>query len=250
MKAFIFAAGLGTRLKPITDTLPKALVPVGGTPLLELLIAKLKRAGFEHVIINVHHFGDQIMDFVAAHDAFGMDITFSDERNRLLDTGGALKHARQWIGHDEPFLIHNVDILSNVDLRALYQQHLTSAAAATLVVSERDTQRYLLFDQQQRLTGWHNIATGEVKTIYDPQVVLNHQHLAFSGIHMVSPQVIDAMEDWPTVFPITPFYLQSCKDLCIKGTQVAGLRMMDVGKVASLSQAAAFLKSISSIPDS
>lgn len=244
MKAFIFAAGMGTRLKPLTDSIPKALVPVDGVPMLEILLIKLKRAGFTEVIINVHHFADQIEDFLRAKGNFGMQITCSDERACLLDTGGALKQARPLIGRDEPLLIHNVDILSNVDLRALYTQHLENRCAATLLVSQRDTQRYLLFDQEDRLTGWHNIATGEIKTIYNPQEVIHDRHLAFSGIHVVSPEVLDAMENWPTVFSITPFYLQSCKQLCIKGTQVDHLRMMDIGKVDSLNQAAAFLNTL------
>lgn len=244
MKAFIFAAGMGTRLKPITDTLPKALVPVDGIPLLEILLMKLKRAGFTDIIINVHHFADQIEDFLRAKANFGMQIRCSDERDCLLDTGGALKQARTLIGDQEPFLIHNVDILSNVDLHTLYDTHLKNSCAATLLVSERDTQRYLLFDQEDRLTGWHNIATEEIKTIYNPQEVIHDRHLAFSGIHVVSPELIDAMENWPKVFSITPFYLQSCGQLCIKGTQMENLRMMDVGKVDTLDQAAAFLNTL------
>lgn len=244
MKAFIFAAGMGTRLKPLTDTMPKALVPVNGTPLLELLLLKLKRAGFTDIVINVHHFAHQIIDFLQAKDNFGLQISCSYEREGLLDTGGGLKFARPLIGNQEPFLIHNVDILSNVDLQALYQQHLENKSAATLLVSQRDTQRYLLFNQEHRLTGWHNRATDEVRTIYRPQEVITDTHLAFSGIHVVSPEVLDAMEDWPAVFSITPFYLESCERLVIKGIEMENLRLMDVGKMETLDQANAFAQSL------
>ena len=146
MKAMIFAAGLGTRLKPLTDSTPKALVAVAGKPLLEHVINKLKKAGFDEILINVHHFPDQIIDFVKEHHNFGIRIEFSDERHCLLDTGGGIRKASEFFNDGQPFLVHNVDILSNVDLEALYQFHLNEMPLATLVVSERETSRYLLFD--------------------------------------------------------------------------------------------------------
>ena len=149
MKAMIFAAGLGTRLKPLTDHMPKALVPVAGKPILEHVIGKLKSSGFDEVVINVHHFADQIIDFLKAKDNFGIKIWISDETDELLDTGGGIQKAAPYF--DEPFLVHNADILSNVDLKALYDFHRTSGNDATLLVSPRKTVRYLLFDEKNRL---------------------------------------------------------------------------------------------------
>ena len=160
MNALIFAAGLGTRLKPLTDTMPKAMVPVNGKPLVQILIEKLKSIGVMEIVINVHHFAQQIIDFVAANDCFGIDIKFSDETDMLLETGGGLKKAARLFSNDKPILVHNVDILSNADLLSLYN----NATSTTLLVSQRNTQRYLLFDKDDRLVGWTNIATGEVKS--------------------------------------------------------------------------------------
>src|ERR1035437_9615569 len=137
MKAMIFAAGLGTRLKPVTDNLPKALVPIAGKPLLEWVILKLKAAGFDEIIVNVHHFPNQIIDFLKGNDNFGIRIEISDESDSLLDTGGGIRNAAWFFDDGKPFLIHNVDILSNVDLKALYHQHLRTNSLATLVVSKR-----------------------------------------------------------------------------------------------------------------
>lgn len=160
MNALIFAAGLGTRLKPLTDTMPKAMVPVNGKPLVQILIEKLKSIGVTEIVINVHHFARQIIDFVEANDSFGINIKFSDETDMLLETGGGLKKAARLFSNDKPILVHNVDILSNADLLSLY----INATSTTLLVSQRNTQRYLLFDQDDRLVGWTNIATGEVKS--------------------------------------------------------------------------------------
>src|SRR5574344_733937 len=145
MKAMIFAAGLGTRLRPLTNTMPKALVPVAGKPMLEHVITKLKSSGFDDITINIHHLGQQIIDFLKAHDNFGVTIHISDEREKLLDTGGGIKKARAFLGNDEaPFLVHNVDILSNIDLKDFYQHHLTNECTATTLVSRRQSSRYLL----------------------------------------------------------------------------------------------------------
>lgn len=164
MKAMIFAAGLGSRLKPLTDTMPKALVPIAGRPMLEHVILKLKAAGFTEIMINIHHFGEQILDFLKANENFGLIIHISDERDLLLDTGGGVKKARSFFENsDEPFLIHNVDILSDVNLKELYDYHLQSGAVATLLASQRKTSRYLLFDTDKRLCGWINKDTEQVK---------------------------------------------------------------------------------------
>lgn len=187
-QAMIFAAGLGTRLKPLTDTMPKALVPVGGMPLLRHVITTLQRSGFDRIVVNVHHFAQQIIDYLEANDHFGLDIRISDERRQLLDTGGGLRKAsaEQLFDPASPVLIHNVDILSNVDLSHFYslcaapgtsQPHGTptapgsatagsalTAPQAQLLVSWRKTQRYLLFDDDMMLVGWVNLATGEVRS--------------------------------------------------------------------------------------
>ena len=160
MKALIFAAGLGTRLKPLTDTMPKALVPVGGKPLLEHVASKLIAAGYDQLVINVHHFADQIRAYVAERGGWGVDVQFSDETDLLRETGGGIRHAAPLLAGDEPFLVHNVDILSNLDLAWFRAQH-REGDLATILVSERETQRYFLFDDEGRLVGWTNIATGE-----------------------------------------------------------------------------------------
>ena len=152
----IFAAGLGTRLKPLTDHMPKALVPVAGKPMLEHVILKLIAAGFNEIVINVHHFANQIIEFLKEKENFGITIHISDETDCLLDTGGGIKKAASFFTDGEPFLVHNVDILSNTDLKSLYDYHINSNNDATLLVSSRKTVRYLLFNAQQDLCGWIN----------------------------------------------------------------------------------------------
>jgi len=240
MKAMIVAAGLGTRLRPLTDTLPKALVPVGGKPLLEQVIGKLTAAGVTEIVINVHHFPEQIISFVEKNDSFGVKIYFSDESDELLETGGGIFKARKWL-EGEPFLVHNVDILSNLDIKALYAQHLRTNPLATLVVSERDTFRYFLFDDDTRLQGWTNIQTGAVK----PESLRHadlYRKLAFSGIQVLSPAVFKLMETWPQRFSITDFYLQKLKDNTILGFIPENYTMIDVGKPETLIQAAQLIK--------
>ena len=246
-QAMIFAAGLGTRLKPITDRMPKALVPVGGQPLLWHVIQKLRAAGFERIVINVHHFADQIIDYIEANQNFGLDIRISDERVALLDTGGGIKHALPLFDPSMPILIHNVDILSNVDLAALYQAMLDSQADALLLVSQRQTKRYLLFADDDRLCGWTNIETGEVKgplsTIHYPPSTIHHplKQLAFSGIHVLSPSTFSLFEQMPDRFSIIDFYLQYASQCFFKGQAQKNLRLLDVGKLDSLEQAEEFL---------
>ena len=205
MNAFIFAAGLGTRLKPLTDTMPKALVPVGGKPLLAHVIEKLKAAGCKKIVINIHHFGDMIIDYVKENNSFGIDIVFSDEREMLLETGGAIKHAVDLLG-DEPFLIHNVDILSNVDLKALIAAHSEADSAATLLVSKRNSTRALLFSPEGNLTAWTNKTIGEVKSPYSDIDISNLNEFAFSGIHIFSPRLFKYFGTYPEKFSIIDFY--------------------------------------------
>lgn len=206
----IFAAGLGTRLKPLTDTMPKALVPVAGKPMLEHVILKLKSAGFDEMVINVHHFAHQIIDFLKEKDNFGIKIWISNETDCLLDTGGGIKKAASFFTDGEPFLVHNVDILSNMDLKALYEYHRTNGNDATLLVSPRKTVRYLLFDEADRLCGWVNKDTLQTKPegfIYQPDI---QKEYAFSGIHVISPTLFKYMgNEWRGKFSIMDFYFSS-----------------------------------------
>ena len=241
MKAMIFAAGLGTRLKPLTDSLPKALVPINGKPLLEHVILKLKLAGFDEIIINIHHFADQIIDFLKNKNNFDIRIEISDERSALLDTGGGIKNTAHFFSDGKPFLIHNVDILSNVDLNEVYNQHLKdNNRLASLVVSQRDTYRYLLFDNEKRLHGWVNIKTGQTKPIENMETIAFHK-FAYSGIQVVSPEIFKLMENEPDKFPIMDFYLQNCHQEKIIGYVPQNLQMLDVGKLTTLEKANAFI---------
>ena len=260
----IFAAGLGTRLRPLTDTMPKALVPVGGKPLLAHVIERLQAAGYERLVINVHHFADQIEQYLRAHQNFGLDIAVSDEREQLLDTGGGLKKAASLFDPDEPILIHNVDSLDNVDYEWFCRQHLPEEAAV-LLVSRRQTKRYLLFDNAMRLMGWTNTETGEVRSPYpwlreseftiDEQLTVRAaansslftlhsslQAFAFSGIHSFSPSLFRLMDRFPDRFPIIDFYLSVCHRSRIVGCIKDDLQMLDVGKPGALEQAEYFLK--------
>ena len=245
MKAMIFAAGLGTRLRPLTDTMPKALVPVCGNPLLFHVITKLKTAGYTELVVNVHHFAGQIREYLATHD-FGLPISISDETEELLETGGGIAHAKDLIlPTEEPFLIHNVDILSNLDI-PWFRSQTRPEAISTLLVSERETSRYLLFDGEMRLVGWTNVTTGEVRSPY-PDLNPDHYHkLAFAGIHNLSPAIFDAFEQsgFTGRFPIMDFYIRECANYPIYGVSAPGLRLLDVGKVDSLSQAEELLASL------
>ena len=236
-QAMIFAAGLGTRLKPLTDTMPKAMVRVGGQPLIWHVIQKLKQSGYERIVVNVHHFAGQIVDYLKANDNFGLDIRISDETSQLLETGGGIKKALPLFDPSEPILIHNVDILSNLDLTALPMD------APLLVVSERKTKRYLMFDDDMRLQGWTNIETGELKGPISQFSNLNSQlrKLAFSGIHVFHPSLAPLLDEWPERFPIMDFYLKACGDHLIKGYEAKDLRLLDVGKLDALDKAEAFV---------
>ncbi len=243
MQAMIFAAGLGTRLKPLTDHTPKALVKVGGEPLLKHVILRMKGAGFERIVVNVHHFADQIEGYLSAQQNFGMDIRISDERQSLLDTGGGIRHARPLFDPASPILVHNVDILSNVDLRSFYTK---AHGDATLLVSQRTTKRYLLFDSDGscRLKGWTNVETNEVRTPHQGLLPDQCLRYAFSGIHVFSPNLFGIMDEWPERFGIIDFYLKACADRGIYGCVDHDLRLMDVGKMETIDQAEHFLTTL------
>ncbi len=235
----IFAAGLGTRLKPLTEKIPKALVRVGDKTLLERVINKLKGAGTDKIVVNVHHFSNQIIDYLRRNDNFGVEILISDESDKLLDTGGGIKKASSLLSKTSPVLIHNVDILSNVNLKSFYESNLNNDA--TLLVSKRKTKRYLLFDSDMRLVGWTNIETGEVKSPYTDLQPSKYKKYAFSGIHLFSPKLFGYMNDFPDKFGIIDFYLDICAKANIKGYLKEDLKLMDVGKMETLSQAEEFI---------
>lgn len=239
MKAFVLAAGLGTRLKPWTLKHPKALAPVGGIPMLERVIVSLREQGFDRILVNVHHFADQIVDFLSGRD-FGIDVAVSDESELLLDTGGALLHAAGWLCADEqPFLIHNVDILSNADLAGLMKAHAESDADATLLVSDRDSSRRLYFDRGMNLVGWRNFKSEELRPA-GFRVEPGLRMYAFSGIHAVSPRMLARMraEGYNGKFPIMDYYLAKAgASSPIRGMAAEGLRLIDIGKPASLARA-------------
>lgn len=234
MKALIFAAGLGTRLKPLTDTMPKALVPVSGKPLLQHVMEKLVAAGYDEIVINVHHFAEMIRDFVAANEGFGARVSFSDETDLLRETGGGIRHAEPLLADGtEPFLVHNVDILSNLDLAWFRAQH-HPGDLATILVSDRETSRYFLFDEDGLLVGWTNIATGEVRSPWpgiDPD---RCTRLAFAGIHCISPAIFPLMHPWPEKFSIVDFYLDVCRTHAVRAAVMPGLEIHDVGKLSEL----------------
>ena len=268
----IFAAGLGTRLRPLTDTMPKALVPVAGIPLLGRVVTTLRDAGCDRIIVNVHHFPDCIVDYLRRNDNFGIDIRISDETEQLLDTGGGLKKAAPFFRRDEPILIHNVDIISNARLKKLYEhasrmfflntEDGSADADALLLVSRRETSRYLLFDNDMGLIGRINIKNGELSgpiakhatplspcgqsACNDIPQLSSAKRFAFSGIHIVSPRLIDMMGDMPDRFGIIDFYLKMCVSTRIKGLMVNDLKLLDVGKTDTLADAERFLKEIQS----
>lgn len=248
MKAMIFAAGLGTRLKPLTDTLPKALVPVCGKPLIEYVVRKLKASGIDEAVVNVHHFADMVEDWTMSQDI--MKISVSDERKILLETGGAVLHARRYLEGCGSFLIHNVDIFSDCDLKWFMSQ-VRPDSMATLLVSERQSSRYLLFNPDtMRLEGWVNENTGEMRLAgahVDKDRCLK---LAFSGIHVMSDKVFDIMERYAVAqgfyavsdtprFSVIDFYLDNCHIYNIHGVLADGLNLVDVGKLDTLAQAEA-----------
>jgi NDP-sugar pyrophosphorylase family protein len=208
MKAMVLAAGLGTRLRPLTNDRPKALVEFHGQTLLELALARLKTFGIQDVIVNVHHFADMVVDYLRAHDNFGLHIEISRE-DVLLDTGGGLKKAAWFFSTspDEPFVLYNVDVISTIDLHRMADFHVRENALATLAVQERKTSRYLLFDAQGRLAG------------RSPKPEPGFQSLGFAGIHVISPRLLSQMGN-EEVFSIIPTYLE----LAAKGERILAFR--------------------------
>jgi NDP-sugar pyrophosphorylase family protein len=268
MKAMIFAAGMGTRLKPLTDNMPKALIPISGKPLLFHVIMKLKAAGIRDIVVNVHHFGEKITAYLHENDNFGLNINISDETDMLRETGGGIRFASRLLcspednGHNGRFLIHNVDIISNLDIKA-FVSCAHSDSLADVLVSDRVTQRYFLFDKGMRLVGWINLATGQVKTPFRNLDVDSCTKLAFAGIHIVSEKIFgifDEVDSAPDEFPlygkdgsvieksdvkcgakfsITDFYLRIAAKYPVYGISPSGLRIIDVGKIDMIKKAEA-----------
>ena len=248
MKALVFAAGLGTRLRPLTDTMPKALVPIDGKPLLDITLRRLINAGATEIVVNVHHFAEQVKTFLATHD-YGIPVHISDETEKLLDTGGGLRKALSLFQteKDAPVLIHNVDILSDAPLAEFYAACSTHDAA--LLVSKRESSRQLYFDDTMRLHGWQNLSTGELRGFCENEAkdtnfrpTDRYRAYAFSGIHLFSPRLADRMERYGDRFSIMDFYLGECADSDIRGHISPTLHLLDVGKIDSLAQAEEFLK--------
>lgn len=261
MKAMIFAAGLGTRLKPLTDNIPKALVPVCGKPLLEHVLGRLRCHGFEEAVINVHHFADKIETWIHEQDWICTDpgmktndtmlVQVSDERERLLETGGAILHARPYLEGCGMFMIHNVDIFSDCDFGWLVSQ-TKNDSLATLLVSPRKSSRSLLFDPDtMRLVGWKNENTGEIRPAagIDESECLKY---AFSGIHVMSDKVLEVMDDYARrkgmydsspapVFSVIDFYLDICSLYYVYGVVAEDLNLVDVGKMDTLAMAEEFM---------
>ena len=258
MKAMIFAAGLGTRLKPVTDTLPKALVPIAGKTLLQWQIEKLKDAGITDIVVNVHHFPDLIINYLQDHNNFGCNLQVSDERERLLETGGGLRKAeekfrslgvQEFRSSNEGILICNVDILSNIDISTLLQAY-NPEEMGIVVVSERDTQRYLLFDEEHRLCGWTNIATGEVRGEKARRRGGEEtmKRLAFSGMQVLNPRIFEYMDETVAKkgekFSLIDLYLSIAEKEILRAYIPENYRMMDVGKIAQLSEAENFASNL------
>ena len=243
MKAMILAAGLGTRLRPLTDSRPKALVEIAGRTLLEITLSHLRAVGVREVIINVHHFADMILEYLKTNDNFGMRIEVSREEV-LLDTGGGLKKAAYFFLEDsnrfeKPFILHNVDVISAIDLRRIVQFHTENQALATLAVQDRETSRYLLFDEQLQLCGRRSGRDQKTEFVRSSQQV---RALAFSGIHVISPRLFAMMTE-EGVFSIITSYLH----LAARGEKILAFRAdeyywRDLGEPDNVMQAAQDLK--------
>jgi len=229
MKAMILAAGLGTRFKPWTDHHPKALAKVNGVTLLERNMLYLRSFGIREILVNVHHFADQIRDAIIANDGWGNNISISDETDQVLETGGGLKKAQAFFNQGS-FILMNVDILTDMDLGKMISIHEETKPLATLAVTRRKSSRYFLFDRNNRLSGWRNTKTGEEK-IALPQTGLEEK--AFSGIHLISPEIFPLMHQQGK-FSIVDVYLDLAAEKTILGFDHTGSRLVDVGRTESV----------------
>lgn len=232
MKAMIFSAGLGTRLLPLTNQIPKALVKVAGKPMLLWQIEKLKKFGFNNIIINVHHFANKVIDYIEQNNSFGLDIEISNESELLLNTGGGLKFAQKYLEGKEPFLVYNVDIFTDIDLMQLYEYHCKYNPLATLAVKSRRTSRYLLFNEENLLCGWRNIKKQEEIVSRDYNEIKEY---AFSGIHIINPQIFKLITE-EGKFSIIDLYLRLSKNYKIVPYVHNEIDWYDLGKITNIKQ--------------
>ncbi len=242
MKAMIFAAGLGTRLRPLTNNKPKALVEINGITLLEIVIRRLKKHGVTDILVNVHHHAQLIIDFLKSKNNFDINIAISDETELLLDTGGGLLKAADFFSDGQPFFVHNVDILSDIDLKKMYDTHIKTGAVATLSTRHRATSRYLLFNKKETLYGWMNVKTGKMILCKKKKGKLSLR--AFSGIHVISPELFNTMTNDKDVFSIIDVYLKAAASQKIVGYPHEDDIWMDVGKLENLEEASVLLKKL------
>ena len=234
MKAMILAAGLATRLRPLTDNIPKALVRFKEVPLLHRVVNNLREAGIGEIIVNVHHFPDQVIDFLQAHNYYGRKVVVSDERERLMDTGGALIHAAWFLDDGNPFLVHNVDVYTNLDIRKLIDFHMNGDALVTMAVKDRPTSRSLLFDDRFRLIGWrHNEKAEEIMIPGEKQVAYSYGN---SCIQVIQPEFFRLINtDEP--FSLTGTYLELAKDHTIRGFEHNKDYWYDLGRYENFKRA-------------
>jgi len=239
MKAFILSAGLGTRLRPITNEIPKALVKINGVPLIEHVIKRLKANGCERFIINLYHYADKVIKFLASKNYLETDITISDESGQLLDTGGGLKKISWFFNPGESFIVHNVDVISDFDITELYKNHLSNGKTATLAVQKRESSRYFLFDEEKNLCGWENIKTGEQKITRKP--IGNLEQFAFSGIHCVNSRIFNFFPEG-NVFSLVDLFLKAAAQEKITFFDHTGSNFIDVGKKENIAKAEELMK--------
>jgi len=243
MNALILAAGLGTRLGELTSDRPKALVEVAGCTMLEHQLRHLSAAGFDRFVINIHHFAPKVRAFLEEHKNFGLDIRLSDESNLLLDTGGGIRRAMRLFDNDQPVLVHNVDIFSDTDLKALYRGHIESGADSTLLVAERNTSRYLYFDSEGMLRGWSNEKTGQVRSPYSGFDKTRYTPCAFQGAHVLSSALLPFLDEIPEQrFSITDFYVDNAARLRLRSVISDTKEWVDAGKPDALARAAQIIK--------
>lgn len=243
MNALILAAGLGTRLGELTSDRPKALVEVCGRTMLEHQLRHLSAAGFDRFVINIHHFAPKVKAFLEEHQNFGLDIRLSDETDLLLDTGGGIRKAMRLFDDEQPVLVHNVDIFSSVDLKALYSGHIESGADSTLLVAQRSTSRYLYFDTSGMLCGWSNEKTGQVRSPYPGFDKSQFTPCAFQGIHVVSRTLLPLLDEVPEPrFSITDFYVDNAARLRLRSVLSDPGNWVDAGKPETLERASQIIR--------
>ncbi len=223
-RAIILAAGMGSRLRPLTDSKPKALLEYQGRTMLEHVVERITEAGINKIIINVHHHAEMVMDFIKTKQYSGFEIEFSDERDLLMDTGGGILKARWFLDQKDPFLVHNIDIYSDFNLHDLFDAHISGKSLATLAVSDRETSRNLLVDENNLLCGWRNNTTGESIIVHQRDKL---KGVAFSGIHVIDPGIFKII-DREDPFPMTNAYLELAENYPIQTWDHTGSTWVDM----------------------